>query len=46
MPHLYPFKLSVIAAMLMALLLVGCGKKGPLYHPDSPPKPGHKQPKS
>ena len=40
------YMLSVIAAVLMVLLLVSCGKKGPLYHPDSPPKPGHKQPKS
>jgi predicted small lipoprotein YifL len=43
MPHLHPFKLSVIAAILMALLLVGCGKKGPLYLPDSPRKPDQKQ---
>jgi len=41
MPHRH-FKLSVIAAVLLALLFAGCGKKGPLYHPDSPPKPAHK----
>jgi len=46
MPHLHHFKLPVIAAVLAALLLAGCGKKGPLYLPDSPPKPGHKEPKS
>ena len=46
MPHLHPFKLSVLAAILMALLFAGCGKKGPLYLPDSPPTPGHKQPKN
>ncbi len=37
------FKLSVIAAVLLALLFAGCGKKGPLYHPDSPRKPPQKQ---
>ena len=42
MPRQHPFKLSVIAAILMALLLAGCGRKGPLYLPDSPSKPGHK----
>jgi predicted small lipoprotein YifL len=42
MPHLN-FKLSVIVAVLTALLLAGCGKKGPLYHPDSPRKPDQKQ---
>jgi predicted small lipoprotein YifL len=45
MPRLHPFKLSVIA-VLMALLLAGCGKKGPLYLPDSPSAPGQKQPKN
>jgi len=45
MPRLRHFKLPVIAAALMALLLAGCGRKGPLYLPDSPP-PGHKQPKN
>ena len=46
MPRLHYFKLPLIVAILMALLLAGCGKKGPLYHPDSPPTPGHKQPKN
>jgi predicted small lipoprotein YifL len=46
MPQLHSFKLSVIAAILMVLLLAGCGKKAPLYLPDSPSAPGHKQPKS
>lgn len=46
MLRLHPLKLSVIAAILMALLLTGCGRKGPLYLPDSPSKPGHKQPKN
>jgi len=45
MPRLHLFKLSVIA-VLMALLLAGCGKKGPLYLPDSPSAPGQKQPKN
>jgi len=38
--------LPVIAAMLAVLLLAGCGKKGPLYLPDSPSAPGHKQSKN
>ena len=46
MPRQHPFKLPVIAAILMALLLTGCGRKGPLYLPDSPSKPGHQQPKN
>ncbi|HJX18931.1 MAG TPA: lipoprotein [Acidiferrobacterales bacterium] len=46
MSRLRYFKLPVIAAILMALLLAGCGKKGPLYLPDSPPAPGHKQSKN
>ena len=46
MPRLHYFKLPLIVAILMALLFAGCGKKGPLYHPDSPPMPGHKQPKN
>jgi predicted small lipoprotein YifL len=46
MPRLHHFKLPVIAAMLVVLWLAGCGKKGPLYLPDSPPTPGHKQPKN
>jgi len=46
MPRLHHYTLSVIAAVLAVLLLAGCGKKGPLYLPDSPPKPGHKQPKN
>ena len=45
MPRLHPFKLSVIA-VLMALLLAGGGKKGPLSPPDSPSAPGQKQPKN
>jgi len=45
MPPLRQLKLPVIAAVLAVLLFAGCGKKGPLYHPDSP-APGHKQPKS
>jgi predicted small lipoprotein YifL len=46
MLRLHHFRLPVIAALLAALLLAGCGKKGPLYLPDNPPKPDHKQPKS
>jgi len=46
MPRLHYFKLPLIVAILMALLFAGCGKKGPLYHPDSPPTPGQKQPKN
>jgi len=46
MPRLYRFKLPVIIAVLALLLLASCGKKGPLYLPDSPPKPAHKQPAS
>jgi predicted small lipoprotein YifL len=45
MPRLHPFKLSMIA-VLIALLFAGCGKKGPLYLPDSPSAPGQKQPKN
>jgi predicted small lipoprotein YifL len=45
MPRLHHYTLSVIAAILTALLFAGCGKKGPLYLPDSPP-PGHQQPKN
>ncbi len=43
MPSLRYFKLPVIIAMLMALLLAGCGKKGPLYLPDSSSAPDKKQ---
>ena len=43
MLHLNDFKLPMIAAVLAGLLLAGCGKKGPLYHPDSPRKPDQKQ---
>ena len=39
------FKLPVIAAVLAVLLLAGCGRKGPLYVPDSPSAPGNNQPK-
>lgn len=46
MPHLRYFKLPAIVVIVMALLLVGCGKKGPLYLPDRAPAPDHKQPKS
>lgn len=46
MPRLHHFRLSVIASMVLALLFVGCGKKGPLYLPDSPPVPVYKQPKN
>jgi len=46
MSRLHHYTLPVIAAVLAALLLAACGKKGPLYLPDSPPTPGHKQPKS
>jgi predicted small lipoprotein YifL len=46
MLRLHAFKLSVIAAVLAALLLAGCGKKGPLYLPDSPAAPGQKQSKN
>lgn len=45
MPRLHPLKLSVIA-VLMTLLLAGCGKKGPLYLPDSPSTPGQQQPQN
>ena len=44
--HHFKFKLPVIAAMLAVLLLAGCGKKGPLYLPDSPRTPDQKQPKN
>jgi len=40
------FILSVIAAVLALLLLAGCGKKGPLYHPESPSKPDPQQTKN
>jgi len=46
MLRLHYYKLSVIAAVLAALLLASCGKKGPLYMPDSRPIPGQKQPKN
>jgi predicted small lipoprotein YifL len=46
MPRLYRFKLPVIVAVLATLLLAGCGKKGPLYLPDNPPTPTHKQSQS
>ncbi len=46
MPRQRYFKLPVIVAVLMALLFVGCGKKGPLYLPDSPSAPGQQQPKN
>jgi predicted small lipoprotein YifL len=46
MPRLHYFKLPVIVAILMTLLFAGCGRKGPLYLPDSPPTSGHKQSKS
>ncbi len=46
MLQLHPFKLTVIATLFMALLFAGCGKKGPLYLPDSPSRPDHKQPKN
>ncbi|MEK7711931.1 MAG: lipoprotein [Pseudomonadota bacterium] len=45
MLRLHHYTLPVIAAVLV-VLLAGCGKKGPLYLPDSPPTPGHKQPKN
>ena len=44
MLRLHQFKLPLIAAVLATLLFAGCGKKGPLYLPDSPP-PDRKQPK-
>jgi len=43
MPRLCYLKLPAIVAIVMALLLAGCGKKGPLYLPDSPSAPGQKQ---
>ena len=46
MLRLHHYILPVIAAMLAVLLLAGCGKKGPLYLPDSPPTPGHNQTKN
>jgi predicted small lipoprotein YifL len=42
MPRLHPFTRIATIAVLAMLLLVGCGKKGPLYLPDNPPKPSHK----
>jgi predicted small lipoprotein YifL len=46
MPRLHHYTLIVTAAALAVLLFAGCGKKGPLYLPDSPPTPAHKQPKN
>jgi len=46
MPRLHPFTRIATIAVLAMLLLVGCGKKGPLYLPDSPPAPGPKQSKN
>jgi predicted small lipoprotein YifL len=46
MLRLRHFNFPVIAAVLATLLFAGCGRKGPLYLPDSPPAPGHKQPKN
>jgi predicted small lipoprotein YifL len=46
MPHLQHVKRFATLAVLVLLLLAGCGKKGPLYLPDNPPKPDHKQPKN
>ena len=46
MPRLHHFNFRVIIVVLALLLLASCGKKGPLYLPDSPPKPAHKQPTS
>jgi hypothetical protein len=42
MPRLHPFTRFATIAVLAVLLLAGCGKKGPLYLPDNPPKPDHK----
>jgi predicted small lipoprotein YifL len=39
------FKLPLIAAVVTLLLLVGCGKKGPLYLPDGSSPPKQLQPK-
>jgi predicted small lipoprotein YifL len=46
MLRLHHIKRFATLAVLAVLLLAGCGKKGPLYLPDNPPKPDHKQPKS
>jgi predicted small lipoprotein YifL len=46
MPRLRPINRFAMLAILAVLLLAGCGKKGPLYLPDNPPKPDHNQPKS
>jgi len=42
----YHYMLSVITTMMVLLLLAGCGKKGPLYHPDGSPAPKQMQSKS
>ena len=39
MLHVNVFRLPVLAVLLAAVLLAGCGKKGPLYHPDHPRPP-------
>jgi len=36
MPHVTPTRLTLFAALFAALVLGGCGKKGPLYLPDEP----------
>jgi len=43
MPRPRKLLLPVIAVVLAGLLLVACGKKGPLYLPDRPQTPEQKQ---
>ncbi len=35
----FRFRIAWLAMFLLALALAGCGKKGPLYLPDAPPRP-------
>jgi predicted small lipoprotein YifL len=35
----FRFRIAWLAMFLFALALAGCGKKGPLYLPDEPPRP-------